>query len=57
MAYGTRRFNAAFARTLQISLSFDILTQLSESSILILSSHLRQGIPKGPISVGLPMKF
>jgi hypothetical protein len=54
MAYGTRRFNVAFTRCLQLSLSWAESTQLptmipiSSRSILILSSHLRLG-------VGLPV--
>jgi hypothetical protein len=53
MAYGTRRFNTAFTRVLQKSLSLAESTQLlvllhiSLRSILILSSHLRLGLPKG----------
>ena len=41
MAYGTRRFNAAFTRALQ----------------KFLSSHLRLGLPKGLFPVGSPAKI
>ena len=33
------------------------LTPISSRSILILSSHLRLGLPKGLFSVGLPVKI
>ena len=52
MAYGIRRFNTAFTRALQLSLSwaestqFPALMPISSESILILSSHLRLGLPK-----------
>ena len=60
MAYGTRKFNAAFTRALQWSQScaestqFLILIPISLRSIVILSSHLRLGLPKGFFPVGLP---
>ena len=63
MAYGTRRLNAAFARTPQKSLSWAESTQLpafipiSPRSILILSSYLRLGLPKFLFLVGLPVKI
>ena len=53
MAYVTRRFNVAFTRALQLSLSpaesiqFLVLIPISSRSILTLSSHLRLGLPKG----------
>ena len=58
MAYGTRRFNAAFTGALQQFLSgaesteFLALIPFSSRSILILSSHLRLGLPKGLFPVG-----
>ena len=63
MAYGTRRFNAAFTRALQKFLSwaestrFPALIPISSRSILILSSHLRLDLPKGLFPVGLPVKI
>ena len=63
MAYGTRRFNAAFTRALQYSLSwtestrFLVLLAISLRSILILSSHVRLGFPKDLFSVGLSIKI
>ena len=51
MAYGTRRFNAAFIRALPA------LIPISSRSILILSSYLRLGFPKGLFPVGLPVKI
>ena len=63
MAYGTQRFNAAFTRALEYSLSWAESTQLpalipiSWRSILIISSHLRLGLPKGIFPVGLPDKI
>jgi len=51
--YGTRRFITAFARTRHLSLSWDSSIQsiplhpTSWGSILILSSHLRVGHPRG----------
>ena len=62
MAYGTRRFNAAFTRALQWSLfrvestQFLVLILISLRSILTLSSHLRLGLPKCLFPVGLPVK-
>ena len=63
MAYGTRRFIAAFTRALQQSLSSAESTQflvllglhISLKSILILSSHLRLELSKGLIPVDLPV--
>ena len=63
MAYGTCRFNAAFTRALQYfqswaeSTQFHALIPISSRSILILSSHLRQGLPKSFFPVGLPVKI
>jgi hypothetical protein len=63
MVYRTRRFNAAFTRALQLSLSwaewtpFPALIPWSSRSILILSSHLRLGLPKGLFSLGLPVRI
>ena len=63
MAYGTRWFNAAFTRARQQflfwaeSTQFPALTPISSRSILILSSHLRLGLPKGLFPVGLPVKL
>ena len=63
MAYGIRRFNAALTRALQWFLSwaestqFSALIPISSRSIIILSSHLRQGLPKGLFPVGLPVKI
>ena len=63
MAYGTRRFNSAFTRALQLFLSWAESTQLpalipiSSRSILILSSHLRLNLPKGVFPVCLPVKI
>ena len=62
MAYGTRRFNATFTRTLQYSLSrakstqFLILIPISLRYIQILFSHLRVGLPKY-LSVGVPVNI
>jgi hypothetical protein len=59
MAYGTRRFNAAFTRALQESLSlaestqFLVLIPISLRFIPILSFHLRLGLPKYLFFVGL----
>ena len=53
MAYGTWRFNAACTRALQLSLSwaestqFLVLILISSRFILISSSHLSLGLPKG----------
>ena len=63
MAYGTRRFNAAFTRALQQFLSwaestqFPALIHISSRSILILSSHLRLGLAKVLLPVGSPVAF
>ena len=63
MAYGTWRFNAAFTRALQYSLSWAESTKLpalisiSSRSIIIQTSHLRRGLPKGLFPVGLPVKI
>ena len=63
MAYGTRRFNAAFTRALHLSLScaestqFHVLITISLKSILILSSYLFLGHPKRLFAVGLPVKI
>jgi hypothetical protein len=51
--YGTRMFNTVFTRTLRWSLSWAISIQstpvhpISLRSILILSTHLRLGLPSG----------
>jgi hypothetical protein len=51
--YGTRRFNTEFTRTLHLSLSWATPIQstsphpTSTRSILILSNHLRLGLPSG----------
>ena len=61
MAYGTRKFNTAFTRF--SSNSYPKSTQLlvfitiSTRSIIIWSSHLRLGLPKGLFPVGLPVKI
>ena len=63
MAYGIWRFNAAITRALQQSLSwadstqFLVLIQVSLKSILILSSHIRLGGPKGLLRVSVQLKF
>ena len=62
MAYGTRRFNAAFTRALQYSLSwakstqFFLLIPICLRSILILSSHLffPAGLPVNILKALLP---
>ena len=52
MAYGTRRFNAAFTRALEQYLSwaewiqFLVLIPISLRCILVVSSHLCLGLPK-----------
>ena len=62
MPYGTRRFNVAFTRAFQKSLSwaestqFLVLIPISLKSTLILSSHLRLGLPKGIFPAGVPVK-
>jgi hypothetical protein len=59
MAYGTRKFNAAFTRALQLSLSraestqFLVLKSICLRYIQILPSHLHLGLPKGIFPVGL----
>ena len=59
MTYETKRYKAAFARSLQISLSWAESTQFFVlilrylRSILIDSSHLRQDLPKYLYPVGL----
>ena len=59
MAYGTRRFNTAFTRVLSLSWAestqLPALIPISSRSILILSSHLKLGLPKGLFPVGLPV--
>ena len=61
--YGTWRLNAAFTRDLQQPLSwaestqFLVLIPIYLRYILILSSHLRLGLPKCLFSVGVPVKI
>ena len=63
MAYEIRRFNAAFPWALQYSLSWAespellVLIQISLKSILIVSFHLRLGLPEGLFTVGLSIKI
>ena len=63
MAYGIRRFGAAFTATFQQSLSYSESTQflllipISLRSILILYSHLPLGLPRGIFPVCLPVKM
>jgi hypothetical protein len=58
--YGTRRFNTEFTRALHLSLSWDkpILSisphPTSTRSILILSTHLRLGLPSGLFTSRFP---
>jgi len=60
--YGTRRFITAFthARYLSLSLARSIQSIVSHPtswrSILVLSSHLRLGLPSGHFPSGLPAK-
>jgi len=60
--YGTRRFITAFtsARHLSLSWAISIHSMLSHPiswrSILILSSHLRLGLPSGLFPSGFPIK-
>jgi len=58
--YGTRRFITAITSTRQVSLPWASLIQsilphpTSRRSILILSSHLRLGLPKWSLSLRFP---
>jgi hypothetical protein len=60
--YGTRRFITAFTRSLQWTLSWATSIQLTPShsisprSILILSTHLRFGLPSGLFFLAFPPK-
>ena len=60
--YGTRRFITAFTSVRQLSLSYTSSIQsmpphpTSWRSILILSSHLRLGLPSGLFHSGFPTK-
>ena len=63
MAYGTRRFNVVLKRAPQQCLSWADSTQflvfipISLRSILILSSHLPLGLPKGIFPVSFPINI
>ena len=58
--YGTRSFNTAFTRARHLSISWASLIQCmpphptSLISILILTSHLRMGLPSGLFSLRFP---
>jgi hypothetical protein len=60
--YGTRRFNTAFISVRHLSLSWASSIQsmpphpTSWRSIVIVSSHLRLGLPSGLFPSGLPTK-
>jgi hypothetical protein len=59
--YGTRRFITAFTRARHLPLAWTISIQSMPPhptwSILILSSHLRLGLPSGLLPSGLPTKI
>jgi hypothetical protein len=61
--YGTRRFTTVFTRALHWSLSWPRSIQsipphpISQRSILILSSHLRLGLPGGLFPFSFPTKI
>ena len=61
MAYGTRRFNATFTRALQYRYpepnQHNSPHWYISRSILIFSSHLHLGLPKGLFPVGIPVKI